>query len=100
MSAPARGAAASQFVLLASFGVTAAVGLALTVVLGRHLSPADFGFFALVGAILAFSRDATDLGTSTAASRDMARDPTSERVLLEGLYFARRAVAFLLAIAV
>lgn len=100
MSAPARGAAASQFVLVASFGVTAALGLALTVLLGRHLDPADFGFFALVGAILAFSRDATDLGTGTAASRDMARDPASERVLLEGLYFVRRAVAFLLALAV
>ena len=93
-----RSPAASQFVLVFAFGGTVAVSLALTVFLGRALAPGDFGLFALVGALFSFARDVIDLGSSTTASRDIGRDPGSERQLLEGLYYVRRIVAFALAL--
>ena len=98
MTSPARGnPAANQLALVAAFAATVALGLALTVVLGRSLEPADFGFFALVVTLFAFARDAIDLGSSATAARDMARNPRAEIELLEGLHYVRRIIALALA---
>ena len=92
-----RNPAANQLVLVLAFAASGVLGLALTVLLGRGLAPADFGFFALVTTLFAFARDAIDLGSSATASRDMARDPGGEKQLLEGLWYARRIIALVLA---
>jgi O-antigen/teichoic acid export membrane protein len=92
-----RNPAASQFIVVAAYATTVALSLALTVLLGRNLTPGDFGFFALVVALFAFAREVIDLGTTATASREMGRDSTLEQQLLEGLYYVRRIVAFALA---
>lgn len=94
------GAALSQLVMLLGFVAHLGLGLVLTVLLGRALSPESFGFFAFVAALYAFARETTDLGTTSTAARDMQRDPGMERPLLEGLYAWRRLVGGVLAIGV
>lgn len=92
-------ARSSQLFVVLGFAVHLGLGLALTILLGRHLSAQDFGFFALVTALFAFARDAMDLGTTAVAARDIPRQPELERPLLEGLMAWRRLVGIGLAIA-
>ena len=78
----------------------AQLGLALlvTVYLARALSPAAFGFFALVGTIFALARKFLDLGLSNVATRDIARRPDRERSILEGMMAYRRVTGVVLLI--
>jgi O-antigen/teichoic acid export membrane protein len=92
-----RSAGLSQLVIVAGFAGHILLGLALTVALGRSLSPSDFGFFALAASFFLFSREISDLGTTTVASREIRRKPESERSLIEGLYAWRQAVGVVLA---
>lgn len=94
-----RGAGASQAVLGVAYAAHLALGVVLTVWLGRELDAAAFGFFALVAAGLAFARDATDLGTTVAAGRDMAREPARTPLLLQGLLLLRSLPSLALAVA-
>ena len=59
--------------LAATVAVALAGSLGLTMVLGRTLSPAAFGFVALVGGVLATARDVTELGSGTVADRKSTR---------------------------
>lgn len=98
---PERGnAALSQLILLLGFIAHLGLGLLLTVILGRALAPESFGFFALVASLYAFAREATDLGTTSTAAREMRREPDMERGLIEGLYAWRRVVGSVLAVCV
>lgn len=86
--------------LLAAFAFSACVSLALTVLLGASLAPADFGFFALLAVVVTLGREVIDLGTTSAAAREIAREPASERALLEGLALWRRLAGVVLGLCV
>ncbi len=90
----------SQAIILGGYAAHLLMALALTAVLGRYLSAADFGFFAIVAACFGFARDATDLGSTVAAARDIRRDPSRLRLLIEGLIAWRSLMALVLALAV
>jgi len=94
-----RSPSVAQAILLG--GAAAQLGLALliTIYLARALSPAAFGFFALIGTIFALARKFLDLGLSNVAARDIAREPRRERPILEGMMAYRRVTGVLLAIA-
>lgn len=86
--------------LLAAFVFSAFVSLTLTVILGASLAPADFGFFALLTVVVTLGREVIDLGTTSAAVREIAREPASERAVLEGLALWRRLAGLALGLAV
>ncbi len=88
----------SQRLLLASTILNLSLALGITVMLGRALEPAEYGFFAMVTAIFMLSRDLLDLGTSNVATREIVRDQTLERSILERLLGWRRIKAGLLAL--
>jgi len=88
--------AGSQVVLASGFGLRLVIGLAITAVVGRVLSPAEFGFFALVGSLFFAARFLFDLGTGTIAVREIARAPERERAILEGLLGWRRLCGLVL----
>jgi O-antigen/teichoic acid export membrane protein len=72
-------------VLLASMALRMAAGLGLTFMMGRFLSAAEFGAFALVSTAFGLAREFTELGTGSVVVRAAARDPRQERAALEGL---------------
>ena len=88
----------AQAILLGGAAGQLGLALLITIYLARVLSPAAFGFFALVGTILALARKFLDLGLGNVAARDIARDPTRERPILEGMMAYRRAAGAALAI--
>jgi O-antigen/teichoic acid export membrane protein len=79
-------ASRSQALLLLSFAGRLAMGLGLTIVLGRHLSPDGLGFVTLVGTLFVAAQTIMDPGTANLVVREVARDPARERPLLEGLW--------------
>lgn len=89
----------SQAVLLAAALASMAISLALTILLGRRLTPDGFGFIALVGAVLALARDLTDLGSASVAAAAIAADPAAERRIVEELLGLRLVLAGLCAMA-
>ncbi len=88
----------SQRLLLGSKVVSIILGFFITIMLGRFLNPADFGFLAMVTLIFALSRDLLGLGTSNVATREIVRNPKSERTLLGRLMGWRRVLAGVLAL--
>lgn len=100
MTATTQSAARSQFVLLGGFAGGLIISLAVTVLLGTSLAPAEFGFYALIITLFGFGREAIDLGTSSTAAREIARDPSQERPLIEGLVVWRRLMGLLIALAI
>lgn len=100
MNHPSASAGHSQAMLLAAFAFSSCVSVTLTVVLGVSLTPADFGFFALVAVVVTLGREVIDLGTTAAAAREIAREPDRERAVLEGLALWRRLAGVVLGLCV
>lgn len=75
----------SQAVLLAGYAVRLALALGVTVILGRTLSAAAFGFFTLIATTFFVVTIVFTSGTSQIAVRELARRPERERPLLEGM---------------
>jgi O-antigen/teichoic acid export membrane protein len=92
-----RSATRGQVVLLGAYVARVVLGVALTAVLGRALAPDAFGFFALVATIYLVAQSLLDLGSGMLAIREIARDPSRERPLVEGLMGWRQAVGVALA---
>lgn len=86
-----RSPSVAQAILLGGAAAQLGLSLLITIYLARILSPAAFGFFALVGAVLILARKFLDLGLGNVAARDIARDPARERPILEGMMAYRRA---------
>lgn len=82
----------SQLLLAGGFLATLLVSLVSTMLLGRALSPAVFGFYGLIVALFAFARDLMDLGASATAAREMALRPDREVPMLEALVVWRRSL--------
>ncbi len=82
---PKRTPAWNQAILLAAVALRMVLGLALTFVLGRFLSPASFGDFALVATVFGFAREFTEIGTGNVAVRAAAQEHADERGVLEHL---------------
>ena len=97
---PGRSPNTAQAVLLGSAGAQLGLALLITIYLARVLSPAAFGFFALVGTIFVLARKFLDLGLGSVAARDIARDAQRERPILEGTMAYRRAAGLALALVV
>jgi len=95
-----RGATRSQLVLLAAYAGRLLLGVAITAVLGRSLGPQDFGFFTLVSTIYLVVPTFLDLGSGMLAVREITREPSQERPLLEGLMGWRLVSGVALAVAV
>ena len=75
----------SQMVLLAAVAARMALSVALTILLGRSLSPQEFGFFALVATTFGLAHELADMGSGNVAVRGTARAPSAERAMLEAL---------------
>lgn len=90
----------SQVVLLVGYAARLLLALAVTTVLGRALSPEDFGFFTLIGTALFLAHVVFEAGTGAVATREIARRPEKEASLLEGMMGWRRAWGALLGLAV
>lgn len=89
----------SQQVLLVAQVLRLAVSLVTVVVLGRFLSPLDFGFFALLSAIFILSQEVLDMGTTATATRDVLHGGRSEAEILATLLAWRRIVVLVLMLA-
>lgn len=83
-------ASRSQAVLLAGHGARLGLGLLVTALLGRYLSPDDFGFFTLVGTILFVAFVVFDVGSGTVVVREIALSPERERAVLGAVLAWRR----------
>ena len=85
--------ARSQRYLLLAQLARLALFLAATHYLGTRLTPAEFGFFALVSGLFAVAVEVLDAGTSATVARQIAQDPATERAQLAILLGWRRWVA-------
>ena len=85
----------NQVALAAAVALALTVSLGLTIVLGRTLSPAAFGFVALIGAVLAMARDMTELGSGTVAAARIAATPDCEAAILDQVLGLRLVLAVL-----
>jgi O-antigen/teichoic acid export membrane protein len=83
----------SQAVLVSAHAGRLALSLAVASLLGRNLSPADFGFVALVTSIYIIALELLDMGTTATATREAASDATRERDTLIALLSLRRLLA-------
>jgi O-antigen/teichoic acid export membrane protein len=99
-SGAARRVVRSQLVIGATEVVRFALLLYLTSLLGRELSPADFGFVTLVPAIYLVGHVVLDLGTGALIARETSRDPARERPLLEAALCARGIAGGILGVVV
>jgi O-antigen/teichoic acid export membrane protein len=73
--------------------------LALTVLLARGLSARDFGFFALVSAILLLVRSQLDLGVANVVAREAIGSQAGERQVLEDSMGFRLALGVVASVA-
>ena len=89
----------SHAALAAAVLVALSVSVGLTMVLGRTLSPAAFGFVALVGGVLAMARDVTELGSGTVAAARIADARDREAVILGEVLGLRLVLAVLASLA-
>lgn len=87
----------NQGYLLASAVFGMGTTLALTIIVGRNAPLETLGLFGLVGALFSLARDITDLGSSAVATRDAARVPDQEPVILGQLLAWRLGLSALLA---
>lgn len=88
----------SQAILLGASAGRFVLSLIITVLLARILSPADYGFFAFVSAVLVMGHDIADLGTGNVAAREVTRNPEREKSVLESLLGGRRVVSSIMAV--
>jgi O-antigen/teichoic acid export membrane protein len=83
----------SQAILLSAHAGRLALSVGIASLLGRGLAPADFGFVALVSSIYIVATELLDMGTTAAATREMAADPAREGASLAALLALRRWLA-------
>jgi len=83
----------SQAVLVSAHAGRLALSLAVASLLGRNLSPADFGFVALVTSVYIIALELLDMGTTATATREAAFDASRERETLVALLSLRRLLA-------
>lgn len=89
----------SQLIILSSNVLRLALSLVLTILLGRVLSPADFGFYGLVITLFVIARELMDFGSGSLAVREIALSPDREKSTLETLVGLRVIVGTGLAVA-
>jgi len=87
----------SQYVLLASQLSRFGVSLGIAAMLGRTLSPRDFGLVALVSTIFLVAQELLDMGTTGLACREITRRPADEESILSALLGWRRLFSIPLA---
>lgn len=75
----------SQVFLLGSVALRLSLSLVLTMLVGRLLTPQQFGTFALVSTVFALAHEFTDMGTGNVAVRLAVRQPGGERAVLARL---------------
>ncbi len=85
--------------MLSAMAARMATSVGLTILLGRNLTPRQFGFFALVATVFGLAHELTDMGTGNVAVRVAARTRTGERVMLETLLGLRLALSQIAALA-
>ncbi|MGV8932436.1 MAG: oligosaccharide flippase family protein [Luteimonas sp.] len=90
--------ARSQAFLLLAQLARVVLFLLVTRQLGRAMSPADFGFFALVSTMFVLALEVMDMGSTAVVTRQVAQQPWMERELLEALLGWRRLVALVMAL--
>ncbi len=83
----------SAAILLAGRAAQVVLGLAQVKVLFAALSKADAGRFAYVTSLALLLATISDVGTTTIAAREAARDPKREAALVGALLFSRLATA-------
>jgi O-antigen/teichoic acid export membrane protein len=89
----------SQIVLLGATGIRMMLSLGLTILVGRFLSPREFGGFALVATVFGLAHEFTDMGTGNVAVRAAARSRDNERTILEQLLGLRLMLSLVAALA-
>jgi O-antigen/teichoic acid export membrane protein len=83
----------SQALLVSAHAGRLALSVAIASLLGRNLSPADFGFVALVTTLYIVAVETLDMGTTAVATREIAAQPACERETLTALLALRRLLA-------
>jgi O-antigen/teichoic acid export membrane protein len=89
----------SQLVLLVSYAARSLCVLGATVVVARHTSAAEFGFFALVAVLFTLVHIVLDFGAGPVAAREAGRAPDQERRLIELVMGMRRIIGVVVAAA-
>lgn len=84
--------------MLTATGSRMVLSLVLTILVGRFLSPREFGGFALVATVFGLAHEFTDMGTGNVAVRAAARERSSERTILEQLLGLRLMLSLLAAL--
>ncbi len=88
----------SQLIIILSTVLRLVSALALTMLIGRLLAPADFGFYALVITLFVMARELMDVGSTSLAVREVALDPEREQSILETLVGLRVVTGTFLAV--
>ena len=89
----------SQVVMLGATGLRMALSLGLTMLVGRFLTPQEFGGFALIATVFGLAHEFTDMGTGNVAVRAAARERAGERRILEQLLSLRLVLSLIAALA-
>ena len=85
----------SQSILFFATILRLFVSFALTIILGRYLMPAHYGFFTLINTLFIISRDLLDLGMGNIAARESIISPSKERNVIEYLCIMQGNIALL-----
>ncbi|HEX2119560.1 MAG TPA: oligosaccharide flippase family protein [Acidimicrobiales bacterium] len=96
---PARRASRSVLAVFVLRVATATCGLAVTVVLARHLGPARFGELSLILTVAILVSSIAELGTTSVVAAEMAAHPERRRQLAAGVVVLRSGVGAVLAVA-
>src|SRR5688572_24253117 len=83
----------SQALLVSAHAARLALSIVIASLLGRGLSAADFGFVALLSSLYIVAVEILDMGTTAAATREIAARPARERETLSALLALRRLMA-------
>jgi len=89
-----------QLILASSAVSRMAITLVVTILLGRILTPADFGFFSLIVTLFAVARELMELGTGNLAIREIVLHPARERSILDTLMSLRSLIGLACGLAV
>src|SRR5262245_41875792 len=89
----------SQIVMLGAIDMRMELSIGLTMLVGRLLSPQEFGGFALVATVFGLAHEFTDMGTGNVAVRATAVDRANERQILQQLLGLRLILSLVAALA-
>ena len=88
----------SQLIIVLSTVLRLIASLALIMLIGRELDPADFGFYALVITLFVMARELMDIGSTSLAVREIALNPEREKSILTSLVGMRFAAGVFLCV--